>query len=310
LTHQRRPWLGYAMVLTAATLFAVNGVVAKVTLASGLSALRLTEVRLTGAAIALVVAVAIIRPESLRVRRSELPFLAAFGIVGLAFIQWLYFIAIHRLEIGIALLIQYLAPLFVALWARFIVHRPVRRRLWLALALALFGLSLVVQIWQGSATGLDGVGVAASLAAAVLFAAYILMAEHGVKHRDAVSLTTYGFVFGALFFACIQPWWTFPTGHVSQHVSLLGHLSELHLPVWALMLWIIVLGAVVPFALFVGALQHIPATRASIVAMFEPVVASAIAWVWLGEALDPVQVVGGTIVLCGIVLAQTARDAG
>jgi drug/metabolite transporter (DMT)-like permease len=296
------------MVLTAATLFAVNGVVAKVALASGLSALRLTEVRLTGAAIALVIAVAIIRPESLRVTRHELPFLAAFGIVGLAFIQWLYFIAIHRLEIGIALLIQYLAPLFVALWVRFVVHRPVRRRLWLALGLALFGLSLVVQIWRGSGNGLDGVGVAASLAAAVAFAAYILMAEHGVKRRDAVSLTTYGFVFGALFFACIQPWWTFPTGHVSQHVSLLGHLSEFHLPVWALMLWIIVLGAVVPFALFVGALHHIPATRASIVAMFEPVVATVIAWVWLDEALDPVQVVGGAVVLCGIVLAQTARE--
>jgi drug/metabolite transporter (DMT)-like permease len=309
LTHPpRRPWLGYAMVLTAATLFAVNGVVAKVALDSGLSSLRLTEVRLTGAALGLLVAVAIVRPQSLRVTWREVPFLAVFGIVGLAFIQWLYFIAIHRLELGIALLIQYLAPLFVALWARFVLHRPVRRTIWLALALALFGLSLVVQIWRGSGNGLDGVGVAASLAAAVAFAAYILMAEHGVKRRDSVSLTTYGFLFGALFFAVIQPWWTFPTRHVSQHVSLLGHLSDFHLPVWALMLWIIVLGAIVPFALFVGALHHIPATRASIVAMFEPVVASAVAWIWLEEALDPIQVVGGAIVLCGIVLAQTARE--
>jgi drug/metabolite transporter (DMT)-like permease len=304
----RRPWLGYAMVLTAATLFAVNGVVAKVALSSGLSSLRLTEVRLTGAALGLLVAVAIIRPQSLRVTRRELPFLAVFGIVGLAFIQWLYFVAIHRLELGIALLIQYLAPLFVALWARFVFHRPVRRRLWLALALALFGLSLVVQIWLGSGNGLDGVGVAASLAAAVAFAAYILMAEHGVRTRDSVSLTTYGFLFGALFFAVIQPWWAFPTHYVSENVSLLGHLSDLHLPVWALMLWIIVLGAIVPFALFVGALHHIAATRASIVAMFEPVCASVVAWVWLDEALDPIQIVGGAIVLGGIVLAQTARQ--
>ena len=306
LSH-RRPWLGYAMVLTAATLFAVNGVVAKVALSSGLSSLRLTEVRLTGAAIGLLVAVAIITPKSLRVTRREVPFLAVFGIVGLAFIQWLYFVAIHRLELGIALLIQYLAPLFVALWARFVFHRPVRRRLWLALALALFGLSLVVQIWLGSGNGLDGVGVAASLAAAVAFAAYILMAEHGVRTRDSVSLTTYGFLFGALFFAVIQPWWAFPTHYISEDVSLLGHLSGLHLPVWALMLWIIVLGAIVPFALFVGALHHIPATRASIAAMFEPVCASVVAWIWLDESLDPIQIVGGAIVLGGIVLAQTAR---
>lgn len=303
---QRRPWLGYAMVMTAATLFAINGVVSKVILSSGLSSLRLTEVRITGAAIGLVLIVAVARPASLRVTRRELPFLAAFGILGLAFVQWLYFLAIHRLEIGIALLIQYLAPLLVALWVRFVVHRPVRRRLWLALALALFGLMLVVEIWEGGT--LDGVGVAAALAAAVAFAFYILMAEEGVKRRDAVSLSAFGFVFGALFFACIQPWWSYPWHFVGEDVSLLGNLSSTQLPVWALMCWMIVLGAIVPFVLFVGSLHHIPATRASILAMLEPVVATAVAWAWLDESLGAVQVVGGVIVLAGIVLAQTARD--
>lgn len=303
---QRRPWLGYAMVMTAATLFAINGVVSKVILSSGLSSLRLTEVRITGAAIGLVLVVAVARPASLRVTRRELPFLAAFGILGLAFVQWLYFLAIHRLEIGIALLIQYLAPLLVALWVRFVVDRPVRRRLWLALALALFGLMLVVEIWEGGT--LDGVGVAAALAAAVAFAFYILMAEEGVKRRDAVSLSAFGFVFGALFFACIQPWWSYPWHFVGEDVSLLGNLSSTQLPVWALMCWMIVLGAIVPFVLFVGSLHHIPATRASILAMLEPVVATAVAWAWLDESLGAVQVVGGVIVLAGIVLAQTARD--
>src|SRR5262249_36065579 len=159
---------------------------------------------------------ALFRRDLLHVTWREVPFLAVFGICGLVFVQWLYLLAIHRLEIGIALLIQYLAPLLVALWARFVVHRPVRRRIWLALALALFGLSLVVQIWEGSATGLNGLGVLAALGGAVAFAAYILLAEHGVKQRDAVSLTAFGFLFGALFFALIQPWWTFPTGHVSK----------------------------------------------------------------------------------------------
>lgn len=296
------------MVLAGAALFAVNGVVAKVALASGLSSIRLTEVRVTGAAIGLVTVLLLTRPRILRVARRELPFLVPFGIGGIAFVQWMYFLAIHRLEIGIALLIQYLAPLLVALWARFVVRRPVRPTLWIALALALFGLVLVVQLWKGSGTGLNGLGVLAALGGAVAFAAYILMAEHGVKRRDSVSLTAYGFVFAALFFAFIQPWWSFPTRYFSQDVSLLGHLSGFHLPVWALVLWIIVLGAIVPFALFVGALHHIPATRASIAAMFEPVVASAVAWAWLGESLDAIQIVGAAVVLCGIALAQTARE--
>jgi drug/metabolite transporter (DMT)-like permease len=296
------------MVLSAAVLFAVNGVVSKVILASGLSSLRLTEVRVTGAAIGLVAVLSIVRRSSLRLRARHVPFLAAFGICGLALVQWLYFLAIHRLEIGIALLIQYLAPLLVALWVRFVVRRPVRRRLWLALALALSGLALVVQIWRGTATGLDGIGVAASLVAAVAFAGYILMAEQGVLLRDTVSLTAYGFVFAAVFFAVIQPWWSFPGHFVTERVSLLGNLRSSHLPVWSLMLWMVVLGAIVPFGLFVGALRHVAATRVSILAMLEPLVATAVAWAWLDESLDAAQIAGGAIVLAGIVLAQTARE--
>lgn len=293
------------MVLAAATLFAVNGTVSKVILASGISSLRLTQVRLTGAALGLVVALALARPQSLRLRRSELPFLVAFGVGGVALVQWLYFLAIHRLPIGIALLIQYLAPLLVALWVRFVTRRPIRRRIWVALGLALTGLSLVVQLWrQGS---LDGLGVAAALGAAGAFALYILLAEHGVMRRDAVSLSCYGFVFGALFFAAIQPWWTFPADLVGRDVSLLGSLASLELPVWELMLWVIVLGSIVPFALFVAALRHVPAPRASVVAMVEPVVAIVVAWAWLDETLAATQLVGAAIVLTGIILAQTAR---
>jgi drug/metabolite transporter (DMT)-like permease len=302
----RRPAVGYAMVLAAATLFAVNGVVSKVILASGISSLRLTEVRLTGAAVGLVAALALIRPGALRVHRDEIVFLVAFGVGGVALVQWFYFLAIHRLPIGIALLIQYLAPLLVALWARFVMHRPVRRRIWTAVVLSLLGLTLVVQVWERGT--LDAAGVAAALAAAGSFAFYILMAEHGVGERDAVSLSCFGFVAGAVFFAAIEPWWTFPGHLVGERVSLLGHLGATHAPVWTLMLWMVVLGTIVPFGLFVGALAHVPAPRASVVAMFEPVVAIVVAWAWLGEELAAVQLVGAAVVLVGIVLAQTARS--
>ncbi len=301
----RRPVAGYVMVFTAAVLFAVNGIVSKVILASGISSLRLTEVRLTGAAVGLLAVLAAMRPAVLRLRRRELPFMLVFGVGGVALVQWFYFFAIHRLPIGIALLIQYLAPLIVALWARFVMHRPVRRTIWLALVLSLVGLSLVVQIWQRGT--LDALGGAASLAAAASFALYILLAEHGVGGRDAVSLSCYGFVIGALFFAAIQPWWSFPAGAVERDVSLLGNLSTVEAPVWMLMLWMIVLGTIAPFALFVAALRYVSAPRASVAAMLEPVAAIVVAWAWLDEELAAVQLLGGATVLAGILLAQTAR---
>jgi drug/metabolite transporter (DMT)-like permease len=297
--------LGYAMVWTAATLFAVNGVVSKVILESGLSSLRLAQARCTGALLILAPVLVLFARHTLRAGARELPLLVVFGIAGLAAVQWFFFVAIHRLPIGIALLIQYIAPLLVALWARYAMRERVRRRVWAALALALSGLALVVQIWRGIT--LDGVGVTAALAAAVTLALYILVAERGVGTRDPVSLSLYGFLFAALFWAIVEPLWSFPTELVARDVSLLGNLAGLDLPMWALVGWVIVLGTIVPFGLVTAALRHISATRVGIVAMLEPVAATLAAFLWLGEELAPAQLLGGAVVLAGILLAQTAR---
>jgi drug/metabolite transporter (DMT)-like permease len=303
---ERHPRLGYAMALTAAALWAINGVVSKVIIESGgVPSQRLTEVRTTGAFVLLFAALALARPESLRVRRAELPVLLTFGVLGLAFVQWFYFEAISRLDIGVALLIQYIAPVLVALWARFAYHEPVRRRIWVALALSVLGTALLVELWEGLT--LDGLGVAAALGSAVTFAVYVLSAERAVTRRDPVSLVCYGFLLAALFWAVVQPLHSFPFELVDESVSLLGRLEDISLPVWLLMAWMVVLGTIVPFALLAASLRHIPASRAAITAMFEPVGATVFAYAWLGESLTAAQLVGALVVLGAIALAQTAR---
>jgi drug/metabolite transporter (DMT)-like permease len=244
-------------------------------------------------------------PDALRIDRRSLLRLAVFGVVGVALVQLFYFLAIRRLEIGIALLLQYLGPVLVAIWARTFAHERVRARVWAALALSLTGLSLMVELWGGIA--LDGLGVTFALISALIFAVYLLLAEHEVGRRDPVSLMAWGFFFATVFWTIAQPWWSFPTHSVARTVSLAGRLSSWHLPVWALVLWVVVLGSIVPFTLFVGALRHVSATRVGIAAMLEPVVATIVAWAWLGESLTTVQLGGAAVVLAGILLAQTAR---
>jgi drug/metabolite transporter (DMT)-like permease len=292
------------MVAIAATLFAVNGTVSKVILGSGISSGQLTAVRCAGALIGLALIAAATRPRSLLIRTGELPLLISLGI-SLAVVQWAYFFAIHRLDIGIALLIQYIAPLLVAFWARFVFHEPVRQRIWVALALSLAGLTLIVEIWHSGR--LSGPGAAACLLAAISYAAYVLVAERGVRHRDPISLSAWGFFFATIFWSLLAPWWNFPGQRVDDHVSLLGNLAPTTTPLWVLLLWMVVLGGIVPFALIVSALRHISATRAAITAMLEPVVAIVVAWAWLGESLEPVQLSGAALTLVGIGLAQTAR---
>jgi drug/metabolite transporter (DMT)-like permease len=293
------------MVLVAATLFGINGSVAKVALSSGLSSLRLTEARSAGACVGLVAVALLRRPASLRVARRELPRLAVFGCVGVAFVQLTYFLAIHRLAIAVALLIQYLGPLLVAIYARTFGHEHVRRRIWAALGLSLTGLTLMVQLWNG--VTLDGLGLVFAFLGAVTYATYLLLAEREVAARDTISLMAWGFFFSTLFWSLVQPWWSFPAHAVARTVALQGSLGGVHAPVWALVLWVIVLGTIVPFSLVVAALRRISATRAGVTAMLEPVVATVVAWAWLRESLSPVQLAGAAVVLVGITLAQKAR---
>ena len=302
----RRPRRGYAMAAAAAVLWGANGAVSKTILSTGLSSERLAQVRCLGAAAGLLAVLVVTSPGRLRLTRRELPYLVTFGVAGLALVQFFYFLAIRRLTIGVALLIEYLAPLLVALWARFVGHEHVRRRIWAALAAALAGLGLIVNVFGGGAS-LSNAGVLFALGGAFAYATYVLLAEHVVGGRDPVSLLFWGFFFASVFWALLVPWWSFPGGSLTRSTSLHGHLHAWHLAVWLLATWMVVFGTIVPFFLIVSALRHVSATTAGIVAMLEPVVGALVGWAWLAESLDGVQLAGAAVVLAAIGLAQTAR---
>ena len=278
----------------------------KTILATGLSSERLAQVRSLGAAAGLVAILAVTAPHRLRLTRRELPYLVAFGMGGLAFVQFFYFLAIHRLAIGIALLVEYLAPLLVALWARFVQHAPVRRRdLGRARARAHRTRPHRRRLRRRQ-VALDRRSRFA-LGGAFAYALYVLLAEHVVGGRDAVSLLAWGFLFASVFWAVVVPWWSFPAHSLTADTSLGGTLASHHAPVWLLAAWMIVLGTIAPFFLLISALRHVSATTAGIVAMLEPVVGAIVGWLWLKESLDAVQLVGAGIVLFAVGLAQSAR---
>jgi drug/metabolite transporter (DMT)-like permease len=298
------PRRGLLYVTLAALLFAVNASVSKVVLEAGVDPARLTAVRCTGVAFALGLVLLVAAPSRLRVSARELPALVVLGFAGAAMVQWLYFVAIDRLPVGIALLLEFTAPVLVAVYVRVVRRESVRRRTWLAIALAFGGLALVAQVWRD--TGLDPIGIAAGLGAATCLATYFLVGGHAVATRDPASLTFYMFAFGALFWAIAQPWWSFEPAEFAVTTSLLGVLDDVALPVWMGAAWVILLGTLAPYSLNLAALRHVPPTIVGAVGMCEPVVAAAVAWAWLGQALRPVQLVGGAIVLAGVALAQQA----
>src|SRR5918998_6168066 len=306
VSHDRRPAVGYLTTLAAAGLFAVNGTVSTLALQAGVPPTWLTAMRCGGAAVGLLAALALVSPARLRVSRREVPFLAVFGVVGVALTQFLYYVAIGRMPVGIALVFEMTAPVFIALYVWLVRHEKVRSRLWLALLLSLSGLVLVAEVWQDGGS-LDPLGVGAALVAALCLATYYLMGERGTVTRDPVSLTCWSFVAAAVFWSIAAPWWRFDGGLLGERVPL--SIGSTELPLWVLVAWIVVLGAIVPFWLSIAALRHLPPTTAGLVATVEPVFASFVAWLWLEQVLTGWQVAGGAVVLAGIVLAQTARTA-
>lgn len=299
-----RPAVGVAMITCAALFFAVNGTVSKLILQNGATAPDLTTFRALGACLGLVVLGAVLRPgiKRFRLRARELPLIVALGIAGFYAVPTLYFVAISRLPVGIALLFEYTAPLFVALWARFGRGQRVRARLWAGLALCLVGLACVAEVWGD--LSLDGWGVVAGWASAVLLALYFVLSERGVAVRDPISLTGWAFGVSAVAGFAVRA----VTGGLPDWHALTG-VTAGGVPVWLLAGYLLILGTMVPYLLVVGSLRHLPATSAGIIGMIEPVLASAVAWLALGERLNAAQLGGGLLLLLGVGLAETARVA-
>ncbi len=292
-TTRVRPALGVLLIVTSSTLFAVNGTVAKLVLRAGVDPAQLTTLRATGGAIGLLAVGLVLRPSTMRISRGELPVLAVYGLTGFFCVPLLYLVAISRLDVAVGLLLEFTAPIFVALWARFAQHQSVRRRLWIGLALSIAGLACVAEVWD---RGLDPIGVAAGLTSAVLLAAYFLIGSRGVQRRDPLSLTAWAFLIGAIAGSVVRPWWHLPLDRLTEPRTAL------------LTAYVVVLGTTVPYLMLAAAMRHLPATSVSIVSMIEVVLASAVAWVVLGEAQPAVQLVGGGLILAGVVLAETARQ--
>lgn len=296
--------MGYGCALLAAFLFGVNGSVAKVVLGAGITPAQLTLFRTLSAALVGGVVLLMTNRSALRVSRRELVQSAVLGIVGMALVQWLYAVAIERLPVGIALLIEFTAVLMVAVVGRIFFAENVRPRLWLAIGCVLVGLAVVAKIWSSD---LAPAGIAVAGLAAVAFATYLMLGERLVTRTSPLASAFWSMLFAALFWSVFSSWWTIDPAVLTRRVSLGGHLAGTALPVWALLCYVMALGSFVPFLLDFIALSRLGATPMGVVATTEVLFGFAVAWLWLGETLDIAQVFGASIVVAGVVVAQTSR---
>jgi len=286
---------GYLLVLISAFCFAAGGNVVKALFKLGYSPATLSQLRVWWAFGWLLVALLLFSPSLLRVRSSELPTLAVFGGIGLAGVQFSYYLTIARINIAIALLVQYLGLVGIVAWERFHRSQPVGREIWGALMLVLVGAFFAVGAYRPSLLRVNLPGVGLGLVSAGFFAFYMLRASTLARRLNTWTILIYGFGTGGVLWAGYD---------LATRTALPTDWR-----IWAVMALVGLVGTLVGHALFVIAVRTIRPSAAGIVATAEPIFAGLIAFAVLGDRLEPLQLVGAAIVISGIVTVQlSARE--
>lgn len=257
----------------------------------GYSPLVLAQMRIWWAFVGLLLSLVLIRPGLLRVNRRDLPALAIFGGVGLAGVQLSYYLTIARINIAVALLVEYLGLVVVTAFERYHRQQVVGARVWAALTLVLLGAFFAVGAYQPSLFSVNLPGVMLGLVSAAFFAFYLLRASTLARRIDTWTMLVYGFGAGSLLWAGFD----IATGT--------GPPADWR--IWAVMGLLGLIGTLLPHGLFLMALRTIRPSSAGIIGTAEPVFAGIIAYLAFGDRLQPLQLVGAAIIIAGIITVQT-----
>ena len=298
---------GEFYLVMGALVFSVNGVISTVVL-DHISPFRLAQVRSIGAFLILLTITLIIARPTLRASKKQIPMLAAYGIIGFAAVQAGYFLGIQRgVPLSLVLIIEFSAPIWIALWIKFVRKMFVPRSMWIAIALSLLGLILLAQVWNG--LSFDLIGLLGALFSAFALTAYFLIGKSFGTSRSALSLTVWGLGMASLTWLLSMPIWEFPFNVFTIDMDLQGVFAGNTLPGWVLILWIILMGTIVPYLFVIAGLRLLSASTSSVIGMLEPVLAGVFAWVWLEQSWNGIQLIGAAVVLIGIYIADRARSA-
>jgi drug/metabolite transporter (DMT)-like permease len=302
-TSVERPagrFVGLWLALGAAIAMGSAAAALKAMASTGLPAVNVAQARLLVGAVALMVVAMVVRRGRVRVARRDWWLVGAYGLVSLAANQVVFSMSLSRLSVGVALLLEYLAPVLVALWVRFVRREPVSGLVWAGIVGTLLGLGMVGRVWAGFA--LDGVGFVLGLLAAVTMASRFVLADRGLRRQDPLVLAASGTAVSAAALLLTGLFAPFPVDALAREVILNGT----GVPMVLLVAWVGLVGTAAGVLLVMAAQRLLTPTSASLVVSLEVVVGAGLAFVVLGEAPMGLQVLGGAVMFAGVAVAQVA----
>jgi DME family drug/metabolite transporter len=296
----RGPRVGTIAVLGAGSLFATSGVLIKhLVQGYGLQPLTVVAARTALAALVLFGLLGVRDRQLLRLRARDIPFFLLFGLICVALLQASWAYAVSLIDVGVAVVLNYTAPAWAALFAWPLLGERINRQKGTALLLTTAGVALIVRIFDVQFLSLNVEGLLWGLGSGVLYGLYSIFVRRALKRYSFWTIVTYTFAIGGLFLVLAQLALSPVEGSPSRVLSALAQPGAV--------LWLVIL-ALVPtlggYSLFTFGLRFLEATVATILATIEPVMATLWAALFLGESLTWPQVVGGALVIGGVIALQ------
>jgi len=286
---------GYLYVVLAAFMWGLSGSSAKFLFNSGITPFQLVQLRLTISTVFLFLYLLIRFSSLLKISRSDIFYFILFGTVGMAGVQFTYLFAICKIKVAAAILLQYLAPSFIALHSVVFMREKLSRSTLIALIGATLGCYLVVGAYNLEIISMNIVGIISGILSAVTFAWYTIHGEYGMRRYNPWTVLFYALFFGAVVWNILHP--------------PLEAFMHAYSPVqWIWILYIGVMGTLIPFGLYLEGINLIRSTRASITATLEPITAGIISYIFLNEIMEIPQITGGVIVIASIILLQLKQE--
>ena len=298
----------YLLVPAACVLYGINQPLSRVLIDEQLPAKYLAAARMIAVAVVFLGWI-LLRYRDQVPRGRELGMLLIFGIVGIAGLQWMLTESISRLDVGVALTIGYTAPLLCALWCLVVRKQHQPAAVWLLMALAMLGLALALGVGGDTFSDLPAAGVVFAFGVAVLFAYYALHGEVLLRTSPAPVVLGIAAPAAAIFWTLtFAPLWDFPTEALTDDMSLGGNLSDIVLPGSLVLLWSMIFGTALPYALYLVGIGRVGPTFGLLSGTIEPIVAVIAAWLWIDQVLTALQVLGCVIVFGSVIAVQFVRS--
>lgn len=291
----RRAGVGIGIAVASSAAFGTSGAFGRALLDTGWSPGAVIVARAGLAALVLLVPACLALRGRWSLLRRNAALVVGYGVFAGAGAQLAYFSAIQTLSVGVALLIEYLAPVLVVGWVWARTGRAPGRLTVIGTVVAVLGLVLVLDLTGGATV--SATGVAWALLAAVGLATFFVLAGHdGAGSLPPLALTGAGLVVGAAALALAGLVGVLPMRVASTDVVLAGTA----VPWWMAVLELAIVAGAGAYVLAVLAVRRLGPTVSAFIGLTEVLFAAVIAWALLDQSLAAVQIAGGLVVVAGI----------